>query len=178
LFGVGKKAYWDKTTSPWTITYTNIGGHVESNESIIEATKREVLEEIGCSVELFSSDQTLYCDLEEPKLNSYELEDKIAPILVYNSRRMKMSVSVYLGCIQTEPNPQQEVPAILLLPHSLLGGGQLSGLLKSGAILKEQIEGFIPRFAILRPFGSAELLTNNYDKFIALKKFKSRFPLK
>lgn len=178
LFAVGKEAYWDKTTSLWTITYTNIGGHVESRESMLEATKREVMEEIGCSVEFLSSDITLFCYLEDPKLANYKLEDKIAPILVYNSSRMKMSVSVYLGYVQTEPFPKQEVPAILLLPSSLLSGGHVNELEKSGALLKEQIKGIIPRSAILKPFGSAEVLANNFDKFIASKKFNDWYTQK
>ena len=170
LFVVGKEEYWEKTSIPWVITYTNTGGHVEPNETVMEATRREVMEELGCHVELLASDQSLYCDLEECNLISHELEDEISPILIYNSTTIKMSVSVYLGRIHTEPRPHQEVPALLFLPPSLLSGGQLTGLIKAGAILKEQVEGLIPRHAILKPFGSASLLAHNYHEFIRTKK--------
>ena len=82
-----------------------------------------------------------------------------------------MSVSVYSARILTEPKPQREVPALILLPPSLIGGGQLDELLNNGALLKEQMEGSIPRSVNLRPFGSAELLAMYYNKFNAIAKF-------
>ncbi|MFX1536737.1 MAG: NUDIX domain-containing protein [Promethearchaeota archaeon] len=174
VFAVGKEFYWNKTTDPWTITYTNTGGHVEPKETMLEATKREVMEELECEVEILPSKRTLYCTLEDPKFTEHELRDAIPPLLIYNSATIKMSVSVYLARVLTEPKPQREVPALVLLPPSLIGGGQLNELLNSGALLKEQVKGSIPRSANLRPFGSAELLAMYYDKFNAIAKFDDR----
>ncbi|MFX1536735.1 MAG: hypothetical protein ACFFDI_21160 [Promethearchaeota archaeon] len=59
----------------------------------------------------------------------------------------------------------------MLLPPSLIGGGQLNELLNKGALLKEQVEESIPRSVNLHPFGSAELLAMYYDKFNAIAGF-------
>ncbi|MFX0095003.1 MAG: NUDIX domain-containing protein [Candidatus Hodarchaeota archaeon] len=175
VFAIGKDQYWDKTTDPWTITYTNTGGHVESQETVIEATRREVKEELGCNVEILPSEQTLYCSLEDRKFTKQKLNDTIPPLLIYNSAIIKMSVSVFFARILVEPKPHLEVPALLLLPPSLIGGGQLSELLNNGALLKEQVESSIPRSANLHPFGSAELLAVYYEKFNAIANFNQYF---
>ncbi|MFX0124626.1 MAG: NUDIX hydrolase [Candidatus Hodarchaeota archaeon] len=165
LVVVGKESYWDKTTKPWTITYTNTGGHVEEGETVEEATKREVQEELGCEVSFFTSETTYYCELENPKLIEFPIEDKLAPILVYNSSEIQMSVCVYLAEIVSDPVPQQEVPAIMLIPLSLLKGGQLKIMLEQDCVIKEQQGNFLPRDAIMRPFGSISIIVENLDSF-------------
>lgn len=165
LVAVGKESYWDKTTKPWTITYTNTGGHVEEGETIEEATEREVQEELGCEVTLLPSETTYYCGLENLVLTKIPIEDKLAPILIYNSSEMQMSVCVYLAEIVSDPYPQQEVPAIMYLSLSLLKGGQLETLLKKGCLIKEQKFNFIPRDAIMQPFGSINIIAENLDYF-------------
>ena len=170
---VGKESYWDKITKPWTITYTNTGGHVEANETIEESTKREVQEELGCEVTLLTSDITYYCDLEDPILTKIPIEDKLAPILVYNSSEIQMSVCVYLAEIVSDPFPQQEVPAIMYIPLYLLEGGRLRTMLKKGSLIKEQKIDFIPRDAIMRPFGSISIIAENIDYFKKVPFFQS-----
>ncbi len=172
IFTIGKEDYWRIVEGSYIITYTDTGGHVEEGETIIDSARREVKEELGCEVDLYSSLQTLYCSLETPKIKICALKDKIAPILVYNSHEMKMSVCVYLGYISSQPNPQREVPAILLLPSKLIHGGPLDQLIANGATIHEQIENYIPRDAFMTPFGSARLLADHWEIFIQQSSFK------
>ena len=173
LVAVGNEKYWDKTKQPWIITYTSTGGHVEAGETREEAIRREVKEELGCEVELLSSDQTLFTSLEDPNLIPYTLNEDLNPILVYNSQNIQMSVCVYLGRLLSPPIPQQEVPAIILLPSHLLQGGHLESLLKNGSIIKEQEENSIPRSAMMKPFGSTELLVKKWDDFMSISCFRT-----
>ena len=173
LVVVGKEIYWDKTTKPWTITYTNTGGHVEVGETIEEATKREVQEELDCDVTFFTSETTYYCELENPKLKRIPVKDKLAPVLVYNSSEIQMSVCVYLAEIISEPFPHQEVPAIMYIPLSLLKGGQLKTMLNRGCLIKEQKTNFLSRDAIMKPFGSINIIAANLDYFKKLPFFRS-----
>ncbi|UCG03377.1 MAG: NUDIX hydrolase [Candidatus Heimdallarchaeota archaeon] len=172
LVAVGKESYWDKTTEPYTITYTNTGGHVEGGETIEEATKREVREELGCEVTLFTSETTYYCGLENPNLKKKPIDDKLAPVLVYNSSEIQMSVCVYLAEIISDPFPQREVPAIMYMPLTLLEGGQLKTLLKKGCSIKEQKKNSIPRDAIMQPFDSISIIAENLDYFRKLSFFQ------
>ncbi len=173
VFAIGKKDYWKKTNDTWIITFTNTGGHVEIGETIIEATHRELNEELGCKVELQSSNQTLYCELEAPKFECYVLEDEITPILIYNSYKLQMTICVYLGHLSSPPTPMMEVPALLhILPH-LVQGGKLQDLLNSGCLIQEQGKYYIPRSAIMMPFGSAKLIAEHWKVFTQLSCFQN-----
>ncbi len=173
LFVVGKEEYWNKAISPPVITYTNTGGHVNPTETVLNATRREVREELGCEIELLSSTTSLCCELESSTIDSYHLDDEVAPILVYNSSGLKMSVCVYLARISVIPHPSTEVPALLLLPVNLLRGGQLKGLLHNGAVLIEQQEGTIPRDAHFSQCGSARILGDHWDQFTQSEQFRN-----
>ncbi len=171
VFAIGKESYWNKATTPWTITFTNIGGNVELGESMIEATKREAFEEIGCEIDLFPAPQTLYCILEAREFTTYALEDECPPILIYNTPKLSLSVCVYLAQTTTAPVPQHEVPALLLLPPSALHGGPLKQLIQDGGTLQEQVKGAIPYTAILQPWGSATLLATDFERFSSIADF-------
>ncbi|NIO21729.1 MAG: NUDIX domain-containing protein [Candidatus Aenigmarchaeota archaeon] len=171
VFTIGKESYWNKATIPWTITFTNIGGNVELGESMIEATKREAFEEIGCEINLLPAPKTLYCILETREYTIYALRDECPPILIYNTPKLSMSVCVYLAQTTTIPVPQHEVPALLLLPPASLHGGPLEQLIQDGGTLQEQVKGTIPRTAILRPWGSAALLATDFDRFNSIAHF-------
>jgi 8-oxo-dGTP pyrophosphatase MutT (NUDIX family) len=173
LFAISNQEFWIKSRLNWEVTFTNTGGKVEVNETIIEATKREVMEELGCNVQLLSSNLTMYSNLDQMNLVNYKVADNLAPILVYNSDRRKISVSVFIGKINMEPHPKNEVPALLLLPPSFLNGGRLNVLIRRGAILKEQVEVKIPRNTILRPFGSAKILAHYLGRFLALETIRN-----
>ena len=175
VFALGKELYWNKNTEPWEITYTNVGGKVEPNETMLNSTKREVMEELNCKVILFPSNLTLFSNLERANIIEYHLDDEIPPLLIYNSDKMKMSVCVYKAQVIEEPEPHQEVPAILFLRPLNLKGGLLSELIKNGCSLKKQKNFEIPPNIIIRPFGSAELLANFYDKFDKIANFNDFF---
>ncbi len=172
LFVLGNERYWKKIGDFWEITYTNTGGHVEINEGITEATKREVLEELGCECILITSTQTMVCELEDPKPQIYHLHEEISPFLIYNSDDLQLSVCVYLGIIETNPFPHMEVPGIVILPQPLIPGGMLTSLISSGALIISQENREIPENVYLKPFGSAELLVRFWDKFVALDSFR------
>ncbi len=146
---------------------------MEIGETIEEATKREVQEELGCDVIFFNSETTYYCELENPNLVTIPVEDKLAPVLINNSSEIQMSVCVYLAEIVSDPFPHQEVSAIMYIPLSLLKGGQLKTLLKRGCVIKKQKTNFIPRDAIMRPFGSVSIIAENLDYFNKLSFFQS-----
>jgi 8-oxo-dGTP pyrophosphatase MutT (NUDIX family) len=169
VFALGKEEYWNKTTLPWTITYTNIGGMVEPGESMLAATKREAFEESGCKVKIIPAPQTLHCILEERIYTSYQLKDEYPPILIYNTTNL--SVCVYVAKCNTPPTPQREVPALLFLPPSILQGGLLRDILQAGGILKEQIKESIPQNVNLHPWGSADLLASDFNRFRTIMGF-------
>lgn len=173
LFVVGKKKFWNNDISPPVITFTNTGGHVNPGETVEEATKRETREELGCEAELCSTATSFSCELESSQIAQHQLTDKIAPILIYNSSDMTMSVSVYLARISEKPFPSAEVPALILLPEFLIQGGLLKGLLDKGAILIEQQEGYIPRNARIIPFGSAQIMVDYWDKLNTIQEFNN-----
>jgi 8-oxo-dGTP pyrophosphatase MutT (NUDIX family) len=175
VFAIGKESYWDKSSEPWKITFTNVGGKVEAGETMLVATKREVLEELGCNVRIFPSERTLCCDLENPIFTEYELEDEVPPILIYNSEAMKMSVCVYKARINDEPEPHQEVPALLFLNPSSIKGGELTELVLKGCTIKSQSFIDIPENVSFIPFGSAELMAKYYDKFNKVANFDRLF---
>ncbi|MFQ6123800.1 MAG: NUDIX domain-containing protein [Candidatus Heimdallarchaeota archaeon] len=171
VFAIGKENYWNKATTPMIITFTNIGGKVELDESVIAATKREAFEEIGCEINLFPASQTLYCILKARDFTTYTLEDECPPILIYNTSKLSLSVCVYLAQTTTAPIPQHEIPALLFLPPSALNGGPLEQVIQIGGILQEQVKGTIPRTSILRPWGSAALLATDFDRFNSIARF-------
>ncbi len=175
LFAVGNEKYWQVTNDRLLITFTNTGGHVEKDETMIEATKREVLEELGCDITLLPADKTIICELENSTTILQELKDNLPPILIYNSKKMKMSVCVYLGIIESNPNPQMEVPALLLLPPSLLRGGNLKILLDEGAEIYIQDKRKIPENSLLKPFGSAKILVEHWEEFLSIESFANMF---
>lgn len=171
LFTVGKEAYWNRNKD-LTITYTNTGGHVESGETIIESTHREVQEELDCDVQLQSVERTLLCDLEDPIFTSYVLDDEITPILIYNSQILKISVCVYLGKLVSIPTPHSEIPAIIHITPHLISGGLLLDLLNKNCILQEQVQNRIPRNALMIPFGSAKILAEFWEVFCEIPSFQ------
>jgi hypothetical protein len=171
LFVVGKKKFWNYDISPPVITFTNTGGHVNPGETVEEATKRETREELGCEVKLYTTTTSFSCELESSYIIQHQLKDKISPILIYNSSDMTMSVSAYLARISGKPVPSAEVPALILLPISLIQGGILKDLLNKGAILIEKQEGYIPRNAQFTPFGSAQIMVDHLEKFNTIQEF-------
>ena len=170
VFAVSKRSFWDRTGLPWTIPYTNVGGTVEPGERVIDAARREALEEMNCEVELLPSPETLACFLGGPPVTHHQLDDECPPLLIYNTPGL--SVCVYCARTTSAPVPCREVPALLLLPPSRVGGGLLHELLESGKI-REQVTGSIPRNAVASPWGSADLLSRLYDELNSIAHFDS-----
>lgn len=180
-FAIGNKKYWKKSENRVDmISFTAIGGHVEENESFLEATLREIKEETGSEALLDESQETYYVkaqlieqEIFEFKINSLEkvnISDDPKPWIVYTLDRESdiLGVVVYRGELKAIIHPSAEVPALIKLTPELLlkCPSSLQKLLELGAKIKEQGDP-IPRNAILYPFGSIKIV----DELIRNKNF-------
>lgn len=172
-FAVGNKKYWRETTKKkLMISFTAIGGHVEPDETIVEAALREIREETGVDakllenphnptqlVEAVSTEKTFF-DFTILKIHEILLDEIITPWIVYIVKQPNrdLGVAVFQGKFTKEPYPQAEVPALLKLSSDLIleCPTPLETLLESGAEIREQK--LIPRNAVIYPFGSAKIL--------------------
>lgn len=162
LFAIGKENFWQQNNQQLIITYSAVGGTREQDESFLECAYREAKEELGVHVKIFGRKKSIFYDFGTKKKEIVALEEKEAPWLVYSMPRDRqgLAVCVYLAKLKKDsPNPSMEIPALILLtPVQVIACGSqtLSTLLKDGAEIFEQRE--IPRNAIIKPFGTAEIL--------------------
>ena len=165
LFAVGKESFWQQQNSQQlAITYSPVGGTREPNESFLECAYREAKEELGMNVRILKSKRSIFYDFETQKKEHINLEEeRVTPWVVYSkplANKQGLAVCVYLAQLKKgSPKPSMEIPALILLtPRQVLNCGSqtLSALLKEGAEIIEQRE--IPRHAIIKPFGTAEIL--------------------
>jgi hypothetical protein len=177
-FAVGNKKYWKTSENgQLMISFTAIGGHVERNESFIEATLREIKEETGSDATIEESEETYYIQaqlLEEGifdfKIETFEkviISDIPKPWIIYSLKRRSdsLGVVVYRGELKTNFFPSAEVPALIYLTPDLLNmfPCSLEKLIVAGAKIKEQ-DFLIPRKAIFYPFGSIKIVQELLNK--------------
>ncbi|MHA1992198.1 MAG: NUDIX domain-containing protein [Candidatus Hodarchaeales archaeon] len=177
-FAVGNKKYWKKLENgQLMISFTAIGGHVERNESFIEAILREIKEETGSHAIIEESEETYYVnaqlieeDIFDFKIDSIEkviISDTPKPWIIYSLKRESdnLGVVVYRGELKEDFFPNAEVPALIYLPPDLLNKCPISleKLLDAGAKIKEQDEA-IPRKAFIYPFGSMKIVQELLNK--------------
>jgi len=163
LFAIGKESFWQQDNQQQVITYTAVGGTRELSESFLDCAYREAKEELGVDVEIFGCRKSIFYDFETKKKKKLILRETKAPWLVYSmplTDKQGLAVCVYLAQLKNNsPRPSMEVPALILLtPGQVINCGSqtLSTLLNEGAEISEQRE--IPRNAIIKPFGTAEIL--------------------
>lgn len=163
VFAIGNEKFWKKDGSNLIITYTAVGGNLERGESFLDSARREAKEEIGVEIELVSSPNTLIFNLDNMKRRIAKSKDRVRPVIVYNktlSSKERLYVYVYLSNpLKATPRSYMEVPSLLLLhKYQMIAkeDKKLEDLLSEGGEIVERRS--IPRDAILKPFGSAEVL--------------------
>lgn len=122
IFIIDSKRHWSSNKinniDYYNITFGCVGGTVEKNESIIDALKREIDEEIGIPVELVDSEKTYYVSTKMV-ISLISLEDQIKPVIIYEHlfESPEKGASMYLIFLYKsikyqEPFPSSEIPAL------------------------------------------------------------------
>ncbi|MDO8537753.1 MAG: NUDIX domain-containing protein [archaeon] len=176
-FCIVKDAYWKIDSNDYLIEFSGIGGKLEGKETHSQAIIREACEEIGCKVKLLHSHKTFFLDLRNGKIQTRKLKNFPAPIIKFKKiinttlgPRLLCNV-VWLAVTEGEPKPSSEVPAIIFLTEELLNRTlerniTLQELLSNGAELIEAK--LIPRYAIIKPFGTPEVIAKIFNKNLDL----------
>lgn len=141
-----------------------IGGGLESGETVIEAVQRESIEEVGCTVDLRSSEQTIDVTPADVRTRSDLLFDGIRPAMICELSQEGFipgkKVVVFLGSTDEYPKPG-DLPAIIVTePQRIfeLGNGNLTvaQLRESGAEIRSNVD--LPQDAGLRLSGILEFV--------------------
>ena len=113
-------------------------------------------------VVLIPSPETIFYSFRTGHTQRVDITDKCPAWLIYDMpvrRGFGYSVCVYPATLSSSPFPSREVPALLLLTAQQVvdrADHTLKELLHSGAEIIEQRP--VPRYAIIKPFGTAEIL--------------------
>ena len=81
LFVLEKEDYWEKTGDSIRISYQNVGGAVEENETFKEALRREVKEELNAEINILDSEKTLLVSAEGQTQN-IGIDCEESPIMI------------------------------------------------------------------------------------------------
>lgn len=96
-----------------------IGGHIEKNESLIDALEREIKEEGDIKVKLIDSSTTFYKKSWEDEKYS-EITNNIAwdikPLIIIGDSRR--STALFLSYAEKEPKPSSEAAGIIFLKEN------------------------------------------------------------
>lgn len=153
-----KPRYWRRELGRAVIPFTGPGGGMLSGETLADCARREVLEEIGCPVDLASARVTYYMH-HDGRITALELADDPAPTALFEgtprARDQVLVSALYLGrLVAGTPKPRSEVPGIVGIPLARLiravGGDRLS----ADQVRLTLQEGFtVPPAAVLEPVG-------------------------
>jgi len=93
-----------------------LGGHIEENESLLQALKREIKEEGSVEVNLLNSSCTYYKKGWDDS-NYYEISNdidlNIKPLMITGDK--SYSTAVFLSYTEEEPKPSSEASGIIFL---------------------------------------------------------------
>lgn len=133
LFTIGKEEYWSKQSGNYLIGFSCVGGKVESNESSIQAIKREAYEETGSEINVNDVDHTSYIDIDG-EITKLALQDEIKPQIIFEQQNKGtpgnpnvkglwyLLVLVYNITLTDDPFPSSEVPAFIYIKKNKLKG--------------------------------------------------------
>jgi len=176
LFAIGKNKFWKKENGKLVITYTGVGGKLEKEENFIDSSIREAKEEIDSAISIKSDKKTLFYDFNKNSKKIIHLKEKIKPAIIYRKSNEygRWFVCIYNCSLKSEPKPSSEIPALILLKKKqIYEEKSLKELLNEGAEIIEKEK--IPRNAILRPYGSAEILKDRINEVFIHKIIKNQF---
>ena len=156
VWGLSRQRYWTKTTDGTLMGLIGIGGGQEPGESLIQAVKREALEEAGADIAVQGRTPTVWA-YEDGRSEIRDLthlldEGEPSPILIWQMdipwidddrkpRKMQYIAAVYLARFLTDPEPMAESPGMAFISEmqllSLLDGPRLmTEMVSQGARLK------------------------------------------
>ncbi|MFO7881533.1 MAG: NUDIX hydrolase [Kosmotogaceae bacterium] len=98
--------------------FFGVGGHIEKDETFIEAVKRESLEEIGSEIHLLDSDVTFHINVDK-RIMRINLSDTLHPYMIYEMKNEGLNtiyyVTIYKAEILSRPfiNDHDEISAII-----------------------------------------------------------------
>lgn len=156
VWGLSRQRYWTKTEDGTVTGLIGIGGGQEPGESLIQAVKREALEEAGADIKVHGRTPTVWA-YEDGRSETRDLLPLLdvgepSPILIWQMDipwiddygepwKMQYVTAVYLAEFLAEPKPMAENPGLVFLSEaqllSLLDGPRLiSEMVSEGARLK------------------------------------------
>lgn len=146
---VRKPAKWERVPGqPPRIGFGCIGGTIKEGETPLQALRREASEEIGCSIEVWSSPRTVCVSLEGVEsVPGLEVDGhQLAMLWTITDPNFVVGsyVAVFLGRAKGDPQPG-DLPAIVfanpeLIPKIGFGSVSVSEVRDFGAEIRQNIE--------------------------------------
>lgn len=149
MLEVRKPAKWERVPGqPPRIGFGCIGGTIKEGETPLQALRREASEEIGCSIEVWSSPRTVCVSLEGVEsVPGLEVDGhQLAMLWTITDPNFVVGsyVAVFLGRVKGDPQPG-DLPAIVfanpeLIPKIGFGSVSVSEVRDFGAEIRQNIE--------------------------------------
>ncbi len=149
VWGLSRQRYWTKIPGGILTGLIGIGGGQEPGENLIQAVKREALEEAGAGIEVQGRTPTVWA-YEDGRSELRDLNDLLdegepSPILIWQMdipwidddrkpRKMQYIAAVYLARFLSEPKPMAESPGM-----AFISGAQLLSLLDGPRLMSEMV---------------------------------------
>lgn len=180
VWAVGQRRYWREDKDRVLVPLIGIGGGQEGEESLIEAVRREAMEEANAPIALIGARRTVWArggnEASVVDLGA-ELAGEPAPVLIWQqrvrmigddgvARELDHICPVYEAVFGAEPSPGAEIPALVFAyPEQTLALGAapapLEAFLAGGACRGGSPP---PREALLFLRGSPQHLARHWHE--------------